>query len=141
MKEILYKINPDRSNPWNTMPLLPINVSLYKQIDVLEALVEAKTSLGKLQGRSIAIADPSILINSILLQEAKNSAEIENVFTTQDELFKAYGENKNENMLTGGAKEVLYYREAIWQGFHLLANKINFDIDYYSTLPNYQKSK
>lgn len=126
MPKPLYNINPDRNVAWNKLPFLPIDAILYRDVDVLEALIAAKSELGKLQGRSIAIPDPSILVNTIILQEAKSSSEIENIFTTDDELYKAFGENKNEDTEKGSVKEVLHYREAIWQGFdHIKKAKID----------------
>ncbi|MDO8994514.1 MAG: Fic/DOC family N-terminal domain-containing protein, partial [Daejeonella sp.] len=68
-----YKVNPDRTKPWNDMPELPIAEELYKDIDIFEQLVLARASLARLQGRSIAIPNQGLLINTISLQEAKAS--------------------------------------------------------------------
>lgn len=57
---IHYAINPDRNKPWNTIPELPLNVDLYRDIDVLEQLVLARASLARLQGRSIAIPNQGL---------------------------------------------------------------------------------
>jgi Fic family protein len=54
-----------------------------------------------------------LLINTIILQESKDSSAIENVVTTQDELYKAATE---EGTATHAAKEVLSYREALYVG-------------------------
>jgi Fic family protein len=125
----LYRINPDRNVPWNNLPDLPIAEELHRNVDVLEALVRAKEALGRLQGRSIAIPNPSILITSISLQEAKASSEIENVFTTDDELYEAFSETHTE-VVGGPTKEVLRYREAIWDGFNYLQKVGAFTLDY-----------
>src|SRR5215217_4589723 len=101
-----YPINPDRNNPWNDLPLLPIDKELYEDIQILSQLGNAKAALGRLQGRSIAIPNQGLLINSISLQEAKASSAIENIFTTDDELYKAYSEDK-ARQLDGPAKEIL----------------------------------
>ncbi len=116
-----YLINPDRTVPWNNLPELPIDNDYYEQVDVLKRLGEAKAALGRLQGRSIAIPNQAVLINSISLQEAKASSAIENIFTTDDELYKAFSEEVNSLAVQQGpAKEVLNYREALWQGFEYL---------------------
>lgn len=94
MPNILYPINPDRNIPWNNLPLLPINEKLYKTIEVLENLGNAKAALARLHGRSTVIPNQGLLINTITLQEAKISSEIENIFTTDDELYKAYSLKK-----------------------------------------------
>src|ERR1700691_2339696 len=95
--EILYKVNPDRQKPWNELPLLPISEELYKTVEVYEQLGKAKAALGKLQGRSIAIPNQGLLINTISLQEAKASSAIENIFTTDDELYKEYSEQSTNS--------------------------------------------
>jgi Fic family protein len=89
MSEILYQINPDRNIPWNALPLLPINEVLYRTTEIYEKLGEAKAALARLQGRSVVIPNQGLLINSISLQEAKASSAIENIFTTDDELYRA----------------------------------------------------
>jgi len=132
MSEILYKINKDRLTPWNDLPLLPINEKLYKTIEVYEQLGRAKAELGKLQGRSVAIPNQGLLINSISLQEAKASSAIENIFTTDDELYKAYSEesclSENQNK---ALKEILKAREALWSGYNYLKDKTGFNRTYF----------
>jgi len=124
-----YPINPDRNNPWNDLPLLPIDKELYEDIQILSQLGNAKAALGRLQGRSIAIPNQGLLINSISLQEAKASSAIENIFTTDDELYKAYSEQRTKQ-LEGPAKEILNYREALWLGYHYLQSE-QFDEAYF----------
>jgi Fic family protein len=132
-KEMLYTINPNRLLPWNDLPLLPINQEIYRHPDILEQLGEAKAALALLQGRSIAIPNQGLLINTISLQEAKASSAIENIFTTDDELYKAYSEKNNapHTHLEPASKEVLRYREALWTGHSFLAEKPGFDEAYF----------
>src|SRR5690606_24237923 len=127
---VLYKINPDRSKPWNDLPELPVATDLYRTVEILEALANAKEALGRLHGRSIAIPNQGLLINAISLQEAKESSAIENIFTTDDDLYKAYSENASEQV-EGPAKEVLRYREALWHGYAYLKDKSEFDLEYF----------
>jgi Fic family protein len=124
----MYKINPDRNTPWNTLPELPIDESIYRTTEILEKLGNAKAALARLQGRSIVIPNQGLLINTISLQEAKASSEIENIFTTDDELYKAYSENTEKS--NKASKEVLRYREALWKGFYLLQTENQFSVDY-----------
>lgn len=133
-KEQLYTVNPDRIQPWNDLPDLPIDPALYRDVDIFEQLGRAKEALAYLAGRSIAIPNPGVLISSITLQEAKVSSEIENVFTTDDELYKAVSDSKKEGDVPGPAKEVLRYREALWEGYHYLKEKETFDRDYFIRL-------
>lgn len=133
MPKIPYQINPDRETPWNDLPLLPIDEQLYRTPEVLEQLGEAKAALGRLQGRSIAIPNQGLLINTISLQEAKASSAIENIFTTDDELYKAFSEH-NQEQLKGAPKEVLRYREALWEGYSFLKNAQAFNQAYFIKL-------
>jgi Fic family protein len=129
MPEVLYSINPDRNLPWNDLPPLPIRRELYQTIEILEKLGNAKAALARLHGRSAVIPNQGLLINSISLQEAKISSAIENIFTTDDELYKAYSDKNNET--TGAPKEVLRYREALWSGHIYLKENGQFDQDYF----------
>jgi len=132
MSEILYSFNTDRLKPWNELPLLPISEQLYQTIEVYEQLGRAKAALGKLQGRSIAIPNQGLLINSISLQEAKASSAIENIFTTDDELYKAYSEESTQTEHQNGAsKEILKARKALWTGYTYLKEKPGFNRDYF----------
>lgn len=62
-----------------------------------------------------------MLLNTITLKEAQASSEIENIITTQDELYRA-GAVKAEDS-SPAAKEVLRYRSAMVTGVRLLRKK------------------
>ena len=129
MPNLLYQINSDRTKPWNELPELPIKEELYESIELMKKLGDAKAALARLQGRSTVISNQGLLINSISLQEAKLSSAIENIFTTDDELYKAYSDQNSQ--LDGASKEVLRYREALWSGFHHLSTNRKFSPDYF----------
>jgi len=129
MPKLHYQINPDRSIPWNDLPPLPIADELFRTLEVMEKLGDAKAALARLQGRSVVIPNQGLLINTISLQEAKISSAIENIFTTDDELYKAFSDKSNE--ASGASKDVLRYREALWSGHHYLAEKGEFDQSYF----------
>jgi len=129
MQEIFYSINPERNVPWNDLPSLPIRKEVYQTIEILEKLGDAKAALARLHGRSAIIPNQGLLINTISLQEAKISSAIENIFTTDDELYKAYSDQNTET--TGASKEVLRYREALWSGYNYLQKTRQFDQDYF----------
>jgi Fic family protein len=134
MQTPLFSINPDRNKPWNDLPDLPIHPDLYRTVDIMEQLGNTKSALGRLHGRSVAIPNQGVLINTISLQEAKASSEIENIFTTDDELYQAYSEEGEDVNVKGAPKEVLRYREALWGGHdHLMKNGL-FDEAYFIKL-------
>ncbi|HET6527441.1 MAG TPA: Fic family protein [Balneolaceae bacterium] len=135
----LYTINPDRNVPWNGLPLLPLNEEIYKTIEIYEQLGKAKEALALLAGRSIAIPNQALLVNTITLQEAKDSSAIENIFTTDDDLYQAFSDHRFDDTVSGSTKEVLRYREAIWQGYEYLQNNGQFDVEYFVKL--YQEIK
>ena len=129
MPELLYNINTDRTKPWNSLPLLPIKEELYRTIEIFEKLGDARSALARLQGRSIIIPNQGLLVNTITLQEAKISSEIENIFTTDDELYKAYSDKTTNT--NGASKEVLRYRQALWSGYNYLSDNQQFDKEYF----------
>lgn len=67
-------------------------------------------------------------------QQARVSSAIENVFTTDDDLYKALSDSKTGGDAAGPVKEVLRYREALWEGYHYLKKKGAFDRDYFIRL-------
>lgn len=88
---------------------------------VLKALSRANRALAELKGRATSIPNQGILIDTLALQEAKASSEIENIVTTHDELFQA-------DLFPGGiqsplAKEVARYRDAIKIGFDRMCSE------------------
>ena len=56
---------------------------------MLKPTTRASRALAELKGRTHSIPNPTILLNTLALQEAKLSSEIENIFTTNDELYPA----------------------------------------------------
>lgn len=104
----------DPNNPYNDLPLLPPDCNLDSP-DILKKVISAGRALAELKGLGNTIPNQSILINSIILQEARASSEIENIVTTNDALFKAFSSQAKPT--DPAIKEVLRYREALWDGF------------------------
>jgi Fic family protein len=96
------------------LPELP-PPSQLETIPVLKALAAANRALAELKGQANTIPNQGILIDTLSLQEARASSEIENIVTTQDELFQA--DLFPENLQSGAAKEVALYRDALKLGF------------------------
>lgn len=111
---------PDK--PYNQLPELPPKADL-ETATVLKAVTRAGRALAELKGRTHTIPNPTILLNTIVLQEAKLSSEIENIFTTNDELYRGLSVNGNGENLSPQAREVLHYREALWHGMGVLRDR------------------
>lgn len=101
------------NQPYNILPLLPPEADLETPV-ILKAAIAANRSLAELKGKAESLPNPSILINSIVAQEAKASSEIENIVTTNDKLFMAL--SANDRQTDPQTKEVLRYRQALWKG-------------------------
>ena len=84
---------------------------------VLRALNKASRVLAELKGEAQTIPNENILINTLGLQEAKDSSAIENIVTTNDELFRANVGDTVENI---AAKEVQNYSKALKYGLELV---------------------
>ena len=104
----------NREKPYNDLPLLLPDKKGWETLEVYKKLADARASLAELKGRLPIIPNPLMLINTLVLQEAKDSSTIENIFTTNDDLYKAFSSNLNTDPST---KEVLRYREALWDAF------------------------
>lgn len=115
--------------------LLPPDTELETR-EVLRKAVSANRRLAELKGIANVMPNPAILINAITLQEARSSSEIENVLTTTDRLFEAF--SSAQGAVDPQTKEVLRYREALWQGFHTLKKRpvfsTNLFVQIYQTI-------
>jgi Fic family protein len=87
-------------------------------LKVLKALAPAHRYLAELKGAAQSIPNQGILLNTLALQEAKASSEIENIVTTQDELFRA--RLFPDGPASAEAKEVARYNEALKAGFEFM---------------------
>lgn len=113
-------------NPYNDLPLLPAQAELETR-DVFKQCIAATRALAELKGSGGLIPDQAILINSIPLQEARLSSEIENIVTTQDELFRAAMDDTAST--DPQTKEILRYRAALRYGYDFLKEK-EFDLEF-----------
>ncbi len=100
------------------MPLLPLDQLDPQRFDtpaILKKLASSSRKLAELKGVAQTIPNQGILINTLGLQEAKDSSEIENIVTTHDALFKGAAFDKSHS--DPATKEVLRYRQALRLGF------------------------
>lgn len=103
--------------PSYSIPELPPKAEL-ETVQVLKLSALAHRHLAELKGRSSTIPNAGILIDTLALQEAKASSEIENIITTQEEVFQV--SLFPENPASPAAKEVALYRQALRAGFDQL---------------------
>lgn len=97
-------------------PTLPLEqLARFETRAVLKKTAEAHRYLAELKGVAATIPNEAILINTLTLQEAKDSSEIENIVTTHDELYKA--NLFAEAISNPAAKEVQDYAFALKEGF------------------------
>lgn len=73
----------DRLLPYNDLPNLPPNINLY-QPDIVRSLAAVAWHLGELKGLCATLPDPLLLLDTLVLQESRDSSVIENIVTTQD---------------------------------------------------------
>ncbi|MHB0990633.1 MAG: Fic family protein [Burkholderiales bacterium] len=96
-------------------PLEQLDAARFDTPAILKKLASSSRRLAELKGIAGSIPNQGILINTLGLQEAKDSSEIENIITTHDELFK--DDVLPEAFANPAAKEVLRYRQALRVGF------------------------
>ena len=99
--------------------ILPPKVD-SESVAILKQLNKASRALGQLKGEVSKIPNSQILLDTLTLQEAKDSNEIENIVTTDDEMYQA---SIDETVTSVTAKEALNYSNAIKLGLEIVRNK------------------
>jgi len=103
----------NKNMPFNSLPLLPPKANL-ETTKVLRKTIDASRALAQLNGMITNLPNPTLFLDTIHLKEAKASSEIENIITTNDDLYKSIvADKKFDNPAT---KEVISYKEALWNG-------------------------
>lgn len=103
--------------PTYDLPPLPPKVNLETPT-ILRALTVAHRALAELKGRADVIPNQGVLIDTLVLQEAMASSQVENIVTTHDELFQA--DLLTDPSISPAAKEVALYRVALKHGHDYL---------------------
>ncbi len=119
------------------LKLLPPEADLETK-QVLRQTARAHRTLGELKGLAQTMPNKNILVNAVMVSEAKDSSAIENIITTHDELFNALAQTGYPNP---AAKEVAANRNALWKGYGQVTKRelltINMMIDIQATIePN-----
>ena len=103
----------------NKIDMLPIEKDIETK-RILKQLSRTSRALAELKGVAKTMPNQNILINAIMINEAKTSSNIENIVTTHDEIYKAMVKTSDASP---AAKEVADYRAAIWEGYTLIKEK------------------
>lgn len=110
----------NRKIPYNRLPILPPKTNL-ETTKVLRKTINASRALAQLNGLLTNLPNPTLFLDTIHLQEAKASSEIENIITTNDDLYKSLvADKKFGNPAT---KEVINYKEALWNGLQQIETR------------------
>ena len=123
------QFNPDI--PWNDLPELPPAVDLESR-DILKTCISAMTELVRANALVKMLPNEDVLVNTLPLQEARRSSEIENIVTTNDELYRAMTSDRNR--IDSNTKEILRYREALWEGVRHIQEGSTLDIQLFEQL-------
>ncbi len=127
--------------PYNDLPRLPPKEAL-ETAEVLKAALAAGRALAELKGMVRVLPNPAILLNNLVLLEAQASSEVENIFTTQDQLYRAEGQGQGQEAASDPAtKEVLHYRQALWHGTRALREGKKFTPELLRKLTSIIKEK
>ena len=119
----------DPDQPYNNLPPLPPESYVQAQdVALVPALISAHRALAELKGIAHSLPNPTLLLDLVTLRESQASSAIENLVTTQDELYRALAQGvlfSHRTMEREGdpVKEVLRYRQAMYVGQELLAQK------------------
>jgi Fic family protein len=105
--------------PKDILPPLPTKKK-FENVKILKQLANTNRALAELKGYADTMPNKNILINAIMINEAKDSSAIENIVTTHDELYQKMTSANYDNQ---AAKEVINYRAAIWRGYELIKER------------------
>lgn len=101
------------------IPQLPLDFDVETKA-ILKKTATARSALAEMKGAALSIPNERILINTLSLQEAKDSSAIENIITTHDELYQ--GDYLKKEFKSIASKEVHNYAEALRWGFETVRN-------------------
>lgn len=111
------------------MHKLPYNMNVETE-EIMKLICQANLKLGELNGMILTLPNPKMILNATILAESKESAAIENIVTTYDNIFKQLVLNGNDD----AAKEVINYRAAILNGLTQIKKDEFISINTINTL-------
>lgn len=109
---------------------IPNKLPIKKDIEtkeILKATTLAHRALAELKGIANSLPNQQIVINTLVLQEAKDSSEIENIITTYDEVYRS---DISSDFISGDIKEVQNYKDALYLGFDIIKTKKYLSVNH-----------
>ena len=106
--------------PYNELPPLPPNGDLETK-PIMRKVIRASRALSELNGALRNLPNPTLFLDTIHLHEAKSSSEIENIVTTNDDLYRDMV--ADQKMGNPAVKEVLRYKKALWIGLERIEQR------------------
>lgn len=103
----------DRETPYNNLPLLPPDFDIENKI-ILKKTIGANKALASMASCCKQLPNEAVLYSSLFLKEAKDSSEIENIITTNDDLYQSL--TMEQEIVNPNTREVLHYLDALWSG-------------------------
>jgi Fic family protein len=108
------------NTPYNHLPDLPPKEEIETKA-ILRMAIRANKAIAELRISGHLIPSQAVLIQTLGLSEAKLSSEIENIVTTNDELYRAFVDESIA--ITSQTKEVLFYKDAVWHGYKAITQE------------------
>jgi len=118
----------EKEIPFNSLPPLPPNIDLETK-EILKKAISANKALAEVSMACKQLPNEGVFYNVLFLEEAKDSSEIENIITTNDDLFQALASNRS--VKDQNTKEVLHYSDALWKGLERMAEKKVLNINIF----------
>lgn len=106
--------------PYNDLPALPPKTDLETK-SILLKTISASRALAELNGAIRSLPNPTLFLDTIHMQEAMSSSAIENIITTNDDLYQTLIADKKFN--NPQTKEVIRYKQALWMGLERLKSR------------------
>lgn len=108
----------DKEKPYNDLPLIS-SIQIEETKGMQKLAEDTRVAVELLNYAVSTLPSPDILLDTLALQEAKVSSNVENIVTTNDDLYIG----AVFNSYTAEAKEVSNYKEALFIGFNNLKEK------------------
>lgn len=112
----------NRKDPYNLLPLLPPQKDIESK-KILKKSIAANRALASMANFCKQLPNELIFYNTLFLKEAKESSEIENIVTTNDELYQSL--SIDQIISNPNTREVRHYVDSLWQGIELVKKNKN----------------